>query len=212
MAHQESFLPRSLIGLLSVSGLLQPGNESTSFSQLAPCFYHEWIYLRFLARVDEVAVLSGSAHFEVRLRMRSFRLLFIGLGSAWIPRLLCGGLRRSNRIFSGGGATSGSSLSARSGGCLPSSTCGPTLPMSVGLSSQPFSGFRVDPEPISVSAASVKAAVSINLFAITLFHCCLPYFSLFHDPNALRTEVLLQPWNGWQAYAFPPYALLSAIL
>ena len=32
---------------LSVSGLLQPGNESTSFSQLAPCFYHEWIYLHF---------------------------------------------------------------------------------------------------------------------------------------------------------------------
>ena len=29
-------------------------------------------------------------------------------------------------------------------------TCGPTLPMSVGLSFQPFSGFQVDPEPISV--------------------------------------------------------------
>ena len=35
---------------------------------------------------------------------------------------------------------------------------------------------------------------------------------LFHDPNALRTEVLLQPWNGWQSYAFPPYALLYAVL
>ena len=35
-------------------------------------------------------------------------------------------------------------------------TCGPTLYISVGLSSQPFSGFRVDPEPIRVSAASVK--------------------------------------------------------
>ena len=46
---------------LSVSGLLQPSNESTSFSQLAPCFYHEWINLRFLARVDEDAVLSDSA-------------------------------------------------------------------------------------------------------------------------------------------------------
>ena len=34
---------------------------STSFSQLAPCFYHEWIYLHFLARVDEGAVLSDSA-------------------------------------------------------------------------------------------------------------------------------------------------------
>ena len=50
---------------LLVSGLLQPGNESTestSFSHLAPCFYHEGIYQHFLARVDEDAVLSDSAH------------------------------------------------------------------------------------------------------------------------------------------------------
>ena len=49
--------------------------------------------------------------------------------------------------------------------------------------------------------------VSIDLFATSLNHRCLPYFSPFHDPNAL-----LQPWNGWQAYAFPPCALISAIL
>ena len=38
----------------------------------------------------------------------------------------------------------------------PQLTCGPTLQMSVGVSSQPFSGFRVDPEHFRVSAASVK--------------------------------------------------------
>ena len=54
--------------------------------------------------------------------------------------------------------------------------------------------------------------MSLDLFVTTLFHSSLPYFSLFHDPNALRTKVLLQPWNGWQAYVFPPYALLYAIL
>ena len=54
--------------------------------------------------------------------------------------------------------------------------------------------------------------MSIDLFATTLFHRGLPYFSLFHDPNALQTEVLLQPWNGWQAYALPPFALLPEIL
>ena len=54
--------------------------------------------------------------------------------------------------------------------------------------------------------------MSLVLFVTTLFHHCLPYFSLFLDPNTLGTEVLLQPWNGWQAYAFPPYALLYAIL
>ena len=51
---------------------------------------------------------------------------------------------------------SGSSLLARSGGGSPQLTCGPTLHMSVGLSSLPFSRFRVDPEPIGVSAVSVK--------------------------------------------------------
>ena len=40
----------------------------------------------------------------------------------------------------------------------------------------------------------------------------ITYFSLFHDPNALRIEILLQPWKGCQEYAFPPYALLYAIL
>ena len=84
--------------------------------------------------------------------------------------------------------------------------------MSVGLSSQPFSGFCVDPEPLGVSAASVKVGGVTRPVRNHTFHRCLPYFSLFHDPNALRTEVLLQPWNGWQAYAFPPYALLYAIL
>ena len=54
--------------------------------------------------------------------------------------------------------------------------------------------------------------MSLDLFVTTLFHRCLPYFSLSHDPNVLRTEVLIQPWNGWQAYAFPPYALLYTIL
>ena len=84
--------------------------------------------------------------------------------------------------------------------------------MSVGLLSQPFSGFRVDPEPISVSAASVTVAGVNRTVRNHPFSPSLAFFSLFHDPNALRTEVLLQPWNGWQAYAFPPYALLSAIL
>ena len=41
--------------------------------------------------------------------------------------------------------------------------------------------------------------MSLDLFVTTLFHHCLPYFSLFHDPNALRTEVLLQPWKGFSS-------------
>ena len=47
---------------LSVSGLVQPRNDSKSFSHLALCFYHEWMNLRILARVDGDAVLSDSAY------------------------------------------------------------------------------------------------------------------------------------------------------
>ena len=54
--------------------------------------------------------------------------------------------------------------------------------------------------------------VSIDLFATSLNHRCIPYFSPFHDPNSIGTDALLQPWNGWQAYAFPPYALIPAVL
>ena len=46
-------------------------------------------------------------------------------------------------------------------------------------------------------------------------HTFTPLLALFFSfprSQALRTEVLLQPWNGWQAYACPPYALLYAIL
>ena len=46
---------------LSVSGLIQSRNESTSLSQLATCFYHEWINLRFLAGVDEDAGLPSES-------------------------------------------------------------------------------------------------------------------------------------------------------
>ena len=54
--------------------------------------------------------------------------------------------------------------------------------------------------------------VTIDLFATSFNHRCLPYFSPFHDPNSIGTDALLQQWDGWQAYAFPPYALIPAIL
>ena len=54
--------------------------------------------------------------------------------------------------------------------------------------------------------------VSIDLFATSLNHRCSIYFSPYHDRNALGTDVLLQSWNGWQAYAFPPWSLIPAVL
>ena len=54
--------------------------------------------------------------------------------------------------------------------------------------------------------------VAIDLFAISHNHRCIPYFSPFHDPNSIGTDAILQPWDGWQAYAFSLYALIPAIL
>ena len=54
--------------------------------------------------------------------------------------------------------------------------------------------------------------VSIDLFATSLNHRCSLYFSPFHDPSAVATDALLQNWNGWLAYAFPPWALIPAVL
>ena len=54
--------------------------------------------------------------------------------------------------------------------------------------------------------------VSIDLFATSLNHRCSMYFSPFHDPSAVATDSLLQDWNGWLAYAFPPWALIPAVL
>ena len=54
--------------------------------------------------------------------------------------------------------------------------------------------------------------VSIDLFATSQNHRCSLYFSPYHDLNALGTDALLQNWNGWQAYAFPPWSLIPAVL
>ena len=75
-----------------------------------------------------------------------------------------------------------------------------------------FSGFQVDPESISVSAPSVKVVGVIRPVHNHTVSPLLAFFFSFHDPNTLRTVVLLQPWNGWQAYAVPPYALLCTFL
>ena len=54
--------------------------------------------------------------------------------------------------------------------------------------------------------------VSIDLFATSQNHRCSIYFSPYHDLNALGKDALLQSWNGWQAYAFPPWSLIPAVL
>ena len=161
---------------LSVSGLLQPGNESTSFSQLAPCFYHEWIYLHFLARVDEDAVLSDSAHSG---GTAADAVVPVALHRPWVRLDSEALVRWSSEIRQDlfwWWAHERLELVNSLGRVSPQLTCGPTLQMSVRLSSQPFSGFRVDPEPISVSAASGKV---VGITRPVRNHTFSPLLALF---------------------------------
>ena len=53
---------------------------------------------------------------------------------------------------------------------------------------------------------------TINLFA-TSFSARFPvYFSPVADPQSAGTDAMMQPWDGLQAYAFPPFSLLNRVL
>ena len=54
--------------------------------------------------------------------------------------------------------------------------------------------------------------VQIVFFATSANHRCLIYFSQFRDPMSAGTDAFLQSWEGLQAYAFPPVAIIPRVL
>ena len=54
--------------------------------------------------------------------------------------------------------------------------------------------------------------VTIDLFASSLSHRCFVYFAPVSDPMAAGTDAMLQSWDSLQAYAFPPFAMISQVL
>ena len=54
--------------------------------------------------------------------------------------------------------------------------------------------------------------VQIDLFATSANHRCSIYFSPFRDPRSAGTDAFLQSWDGLQAYAFPPVAIIPRVL
>ena len=54
--------------------------------------------------------------------------------------------------------------------------------------------------------------VHIVLFATSANHRCSIYFSQFRDPMSAATDAFLQSWDGLQAYAFPPVAIIPHVL
>ena len=54
--------------------------------------------------------------------------------------------------------------------------------------------------------------VQIVLFATSANHRCSISFSHFRDPMSAGTDAFLQSWEGLQAYAFPPVAIIPRVL
>ena len=54
--------------------------------------------------------------------------------------------------------------------------------------------------------------VQIDLFATSANHRCSIYFSPFRDPMSAGADAFLQSWDGLQAYAFPPVAIIPRVL
>ena len=54
--------------------------------------------------------------------------------------------------------------------------------------------------------------VQIDLFATSENHRCSIYFSPFWDPMSAGTDAFLQSWDGLQACAFPPVAIIPLVL
>ena len=54
--------------------------------------------------------------------------------------------------------------------------------------------------------------VTIDLFASSLSYRCSVYFEPVSGPMAAGTDAMLQSWGSLQAYAFPPFAMISQVL
>ena len=54
--------------------------------------------------------------------------------------------------------------------------------------------------------------MSVDLFATNLINQLLIYFSPVLDPMSAGTDAMLQSWDGMEAYAFPPFAIVQHVI
>ena len=79
------------------------------------------------------------------------------------------------------------------------------------ISSKPNSGLGMDSERGLLGSVQEVAGIDRPVRNITKS----PMFDIFFSlPRSQRlgTDALLQNWDGWQAYAFPPWFLIPAVL
>ena len=97
----------------------------------------------------------------------------------------------------------------------PSSAVSPRLQQRPGgrsVSPSPAPTFRVVPQHDRLSVFKKALAGPNRLICHSENRHCSIYFSPFHDPMSAGTDAFLQSWNGLQAYAFPPVAIIPRVL
>ena len=80
------------------------------------------------------------------------------------------------------------------------------------FSPKPDLGLRVDAEAGGLQGFVQEVAGVNRPVCNVLNHSCSLDFSPYHIHNDMGTDALLQNWDGWQAYAFPPWSLIPAVL
>ena len=111
-------------------------------------------------------------------------------------------LRRSEDSSLGGGSVCGD---------FPTGYYGETQCASGrSFSPKPGLGLRVDAEAGGLQGFVQEVAGVSRLVCNVSKSSCSLYFSPYHNHNAMGTDALLRNWNGWQAYAFPPWSLIPA--
>ena len=78
------------------------------------------------------------------------------------------------------------------------------------FSPEPDLGLQVDAEAGGLQGFVQEVAGVNRPVCNVLNHRCSLYFSPYHNHNDMGTDALLRNWNGWQAYAFPPWSLIPA--
>ena len=80
------------------------------------------------------------------------------------------------------------------------------------VSPSPAPTFSVVPNLTVFHSLRRLWSVQIDLFATSYNHRCSIYFSPFQDPMSAGEDAFLQSWDGLQAYAFPPVAIIPRVL
>ena len=79
-----------------------------------------------------------------------------------------------------------------------------------GYTQPPLSSPRLQMDFVSSGCIGAPASVASHHRSLNLR--LLVYFSPMYDPQSAGTDTMLQPWDGLQAYAFPPFSLLPWVL